>query len=278
MQARRAQIAFVGSAVHGIGKDETMSIYRKPVMLVAAAGAALMLMPVIGSVTPMIAGSQGVMAQAATMAETPRQISVSGTGRVELAPDMATVRIGVTHQDEEAGVAMQMTSDAVAAMLGRVEELGIAARDVQTAGLSLNPVWRERPVEPGQSGEMAISGYEASNLVTLRLRNLAQVGDVLGALISDGANRLDGLSFGLQDPQAAADAARRAAVADARRKAELYAGAAGVTLGAVTSLSETGGGGRPMMMEMASMRADSVPVAAGEVGVTAQVQMVFALE
>lgn len=255
-----------------------MSIYRKPVMLVAAAGAALMLMPVMGSVAPIIAGSQGVMAQAAAMAETPRQISVSGTGRVDLAPDMATVRIGVTHQDAEAGVAMQMTSDAVAAMLERIEELGIAERDVQTAGLSLNPVWRARPVEPGQSAEMAINGYEASNLVTLRLRDLAQVGDVLGALVSDGANRLDGLSFGLQDQQAAEDEARRAAVADARRKAELYAEAAGVTLGTVTSLSETGGGGRPMLMEMSSMRADSVPVAAGEVGVTAQVQMVFALE
>lgn len=255
-----------------------MSICRKPVMLVAAAGAALMLMPVLGAVAPTLIAGQHAVAQEMVTDRMPRQISVSGTGRVDLAPDMATLRIGVTHQDADAATAMGMTSDSVSLMLARIEELGIAARDVQTSGLSLNPVWRERPLDQEQGVQMVIAGYEASNLVTLRLRDLDQLGDALAALISDGANRLDGLSFGLQDPQAAEDDARRMAVADARRKATLFAEAAGVTLGSVTSLSETGGGGRPMMMEMASMRADSVPVAAGEVGVTAQVQMVFALE
>lgn len=254
----------------------------KRVLLSACFGAALLLPPLVGAVAPQLAGSQAAMAQPVMAAEQTRQISVSATGRVDMAPDMAMIRIGVTHQDEEAATALQMTNDAVAAMLARLEALGIAARDVQTTGLSLSPVWREQPVTPGQpgpSGQSAPWGYEASNLVTLRIRDLEQTGAVLADLVNDGANRLEGLSFGLQDPQAAEDEARRAAVTEARRKAALYAEAAGVTLGAVVSLSENGGGGaRPMMMEMASMRADSVPIAAGELGITAQVQMVFALE
>ncbi|MGR3526622.1 MAG: SIMPL domain-containing protein [Paracoccaceae bacterium] len=245
----------------------------KPLMVTVWAGAALLIVPLAGAGLPQGAGPYAAQAQSA---EAPRQISVSGTGRVDLAPDMATVRIGVTHQDEDAAAALQQTSDAVAAMLARLTELGIAARDVQTAGLSLNPVWRDRPEQQGQPMPW---GFEASNVVSLRLRDIAALGEVLDALVADGANRLDGVSFGLQDPEASMDEARRLAVADARRKATLFAEAAGVALGKVIDLTETGmATPRPQMMEMAAMRADSVPVAAGEVGITASVQMTFALE
>lgn len=245
----------------------------KPLMVTAWAGAALLLVPLAGAGLPQGAGPYAAQAQSA---EAPRQISVSGTGRVDLAPDMATVRIGVTHQDEDAAAALQQTSDAVAAMLARLTELGIAPRDVQTAGLSLNPVWRDRPEQQGQPMPW---GFEASNVVSLRLRDIAALGEVLDSLVADGANRLDGVSFGLQDPEASMDEARRLAVADARRKATLFAEAAGVALGQVIDLTETGmATPRPQMMEMAAMRADSVPVAAGEVGITASVQMTFALE
>ena len=248
----------------------------KPLRLCALAGAALVIVPPLGAGMPQMQGVFAAQAQVAGPEATPRQISVTGTGRVDLAPDMATVRIGVTHQDEDAGTAMQQTSDAVAAMLERLAGLGIEPRDVQTASLTLNPVWRDRP---DQQGQPVPWGFEASNVVSLRLRDIAMVGDVLDALVDDGANRLDGISFGLQDPEAGMDEARRRAVADARRKATLYAEAAGVGLGQVVSRSEMGGGmPRPQMMEMAAMRADSVPVAAGELGITATVQMVFALE
>jgi len=247
----------------------------KPVILGALGGVALVMLPLVSADVPQARGAFAVQAQEA--AETaPRQISVSGTGRVDLAPDMATVMIGVTHQDKAAGTALQQTSDAVAAMLERLAGLGIAARDVQTAALTLNPVWRDNPAQQGQPMPW---GFEASNVVNLRLRDIAALGTVLDALVTDGANRLDGISFGLQDPDASMDEARRRAVADAQRKAALYAEAAGVTLGPVISLTETGmASPRPQMLEMAAMRADSVPVAAGEVGITASVQMVFALE
>ena len=242
----------------------------KPVIVAACAGAAVLAMSPVGS--PF--GPQAAFAQEA-VAERPRQISVTGQGQVDVAPDMAVVRIGVTHQSEVAAEALQQTSDALARMLERLTGLGIEARDVQTANLSLNPVWRDssdgrRQPEPW--------GFEASNVVSLRLRDLAQVGAVLDALVSDGANRLEGISFALQEPQAVQDEARRLAVADAQRKAALYAEAAGVTLGPVLSLSEGHDAApRPMMMDMA-MRAEAVPVAAGEVGLRASVQMVFGVE
>lgn len=248
----------------------------KPVILGALSGMALVMVPLVSADVPQARSAFAAQAQTVVPETTPRQISVSGTGRVDLAPDMATVMIGVTHQDKEAGVAMQQTSDAVAAMLERLAGLGIEARDVQTAALTLNPVWRDNPAQQGQPMPW---GFEASNVVNLRLRDIAALGTVLDALVSDGANRLDGVSFGLQDPEVSMDEARRRAVADAQRKATLYAEAAGVTLGQVISLTETGmATPRPQLMEMAAMRADSVPVAAGEVGITASVQMVFALE
>lgn len=256
-----------------------MRILLQPMILTCGVVVGLGLMPLAVVDMTRGAGLFAAQAQAQTQAagaEQPRQISVTGTGRVDMAPDMATVRIGVTHQDEAAAVAMQQTSDAVMAMLERLTALEVAARDVQTSGLSLNPVWRDRPAADGQPAPW---GFEASNVVTLRLRDLAQLGAVLDALIADGANRLDGVSFALQEPEAAQDEARRLAVADARRKAQLYAEAAGVELGQLVSLSETGAASpRPMMLEMSAMRADSVPVAAGEVGLSATVQMVFALQ
>lgn len=248
----------------------------KPLMLTACSGAALVLLPLAGVDLSRHAGPYAAQAQTMAPAETLRQIAVSGTGNVETAPDMAVIRIGVTHQDEVAEEAMQQTSDALAAMLERLAGLGVEARDVQTSGLSLGPVWRDRP---DQQGQPVPWGFEASNIVTVRLRDMDNVGTVLDALVTDGANRLDGISFGLQETEAALDEARRKAVEDARRKAALYAEAAGVSLGAVVSLTETGGGQpRPMMMEMAAMRADSVPVAGGEIGISASVQMVFTLE
>ena len=168
----------------------------QPMILTAGAAAALVLMPL--AAVDMTQGKApfaaqfGAQAQTAAPAEQTRQISVTGTGRVDLAPDMATVRIGVTHQDVAAAEALQQTSDALAAMLERLEALGVAGRDVQTSGLTLNPVWRDSPDRQGQPVPW---GFEASNMVTLRLRDLDQLGAVLDALVSDGANRLAGVSF-----------------------------------------------------------------------------------
>lgn len=110
------------------------------------------------------------------------------------------------------------------------------------------------------------------------MRDLSALGSVLDAVIADGANSFQGLNFGLQDPEPTLDEARRRAVADGLRKAALYAAAAGVRLGPLTSLSEAGSNQpRPEMMQAARMSSDAVPVAPGEVTVSASVTMVFAI-
>ncbi|QBF32421.1 SIMPL domain-containing protein [Thalassococcus sp. S3] len=206
-----------------------------------------------------------------------RIISVVGEGQVDVAPDMATLTVGVTHEAEEASAAMAAVSDGVSQVIAQLEAQGVVATDMQTTGLSLNPVWSNRynssPDQPAR-----ITGFVARNAVTVRVRALDTLGGVLDAVISDGANDLSGLQFGMQEPEPLRDQARRLAVGDAIRKAELLAEAAGITLGPVQSMSESTGQVQPsMMMEMAAARDQSVPIAAGEVGMRASVNMVFSI-
>ncbi|MEC7667465.1 MAG: SIMPL domain-containing protein, partial [Pseudomonadota bacterium] len=169
--------------------------------------------------------------------------------------------------------ALDQTSAVGADILVKLEEFDIEARDVQTSDLSLNPIYTRN--NTGNEAPLIV-GFEASNRVTVRVRDLDRLGAVLGAVTGEGANQMYGLNFGFEDTDAMMDDARRKAVADARAKAELYAEAAGVTLGRVISLSEQGGF-RPVPMPVAEMRmaADSVPIAAGESALSASVSMVF---
>lgn len=212
----------------------------------------------------------------ATMAEdAPRQISVTGEGQVETAPDMALITLGVTHEAPEARAAMRATSEAVAQVLRDLAAQGIASRDLQTRQLSLTPVWSNRGSSTGAAPR--ITGFEASNTVLVRVRDLAALGGILDKVIESGANDFNGLQFSVQEPDPLMDEARRRAVADAMARARLLAEAAGVRLGPVLTISDHGGG-RPMpMAEMAMRDGGGVPVAAGEVTLSASVSMVFAI-
>ena len=203
----------------------------------------------------------------------PRQIMVMGEGQVEAVPDMATITLGVTHEAKAAREAMAATSDAVARILEQLGAMGIAERDLQTSNLTLNPVWSDRSGSVG--GYNQISGFAASNTVFVRVRDLDGLGQILDAVIDVGANDFNGLSFSVQEPEPLEMQARDAAVADAMAKAVALAKAAGVTLGPVRSITDNGGGGGPVMMEMAASRKGGVPIAAGEVTVSAMVSMVF---
>lgn len=209
----------------------------------------------------------------AVWADADRVITTMGQGVVEAVPDMATINLGVTNEARLAGDALRLTSDAVAAVLAQLNEAGIAPRDMQTQGVSLQPVWNRRNPE---NETPRITGFVARNTLTIRVRDLDTLGGILDRVVQDGANTFNGLQFSIQDPEPAIAAARQDAVKDAVAKAEQLAEAAGVALGPVQSISENGGGGRPVMMEMASARMESdVPVAAGEVSLTARVSMVF---
>lgn len=204
----------------------------------------------------------------------PAQITVTGEGHVEARPDMATVTLGVVTQGGTAAEAMAGNSIKLAAVLEQLRGSGIEERDIQTSGLSLNANWTQTEADPTPK----IAGYQASNMLTVRVRALDTLGTVLDKTISDGANTFNGLTFGLSDPEPSMNEARKRAVADAIARAKLLTTAAGVTLGPVLSITEGGGYGAPVpMYKMQADAAAAVPVAAGEVSSTASVTMVFKL-
>ena len=200
-------------------------------------------------------------------------ITVTGEGRVEAPPDMVVITLGVTHQADAARDAMAATSDAVGRILTRLDQLGLAARDVQTRRITLNPVWVNERYDNDKPPKIA--GFTAANTVAIRVRALDQLGEVLDAVVEDGANTFNGLQFLIADPEPLMDQARKQAVADAMARAALLAEAAGVTLGPLRSIDEYGGGGGPVMLEMAAARSGGVPIASGEVSLSASVTMVF---
>lgn len=198
-------------------------------------------------------------------------ITVTGEASVPVRPDIATLSLGVTTQAVTAAEAMAANSAALAVVLERLRAAGIAERDLQTSNLTLNPNWVGHDSGSGPT----ISGYVASNLLTVRVRALDSLGAVLDAAITDGANTLNGLTFELAEPGPKLDEARRAAVADAMARAGLLVEAAGAGLGPVRSISEGGGFVNPQPMFRQEVAPAAVPVAGGEIGVTASVTMVF---
>ncbi|MCU0906691.1 MAG: SIMPL domain-containing protein [Rhodobacteraceae bacterium] len=202
-------------------------------------------------------------------------VVVTGEGRVEAVPDMATITLGAQTDADTAAEALAATSAATVAILQNLTAAGIAPRDMQTDALSLSPRY-----DYGRSdGQPVLQGYTASNTVRVRVRDLALLGAQLDAAVAAGGNRFDGLSFGLQDPGPSEDAARARAVQDALRKAALYAQAAGLGLGPVVSIVEQGSfaGPAPMFRADALAAAPPVPVAPGEVSTVASVVVTIEL-
>lgn len=218
--------------------------------------------------TPALA--QGI----ATQADAPGTLSVSGRGEARAAPDLAIMRLGVRSEGEDAGSTLRANSAAQAAVIDALKEAGIEARDIQTAELSLD----QRMAYPDNAAPR-ITGYTASNMVAVQLRDLDRLGEILDMAIGAGATNLADLQFTRQDDAELRDQARKAAVEDALHRAQLYAEAAGVSLGEIRSISEVtlaSPGPRPMAM-MARRESDSVPVEAGELGLSAEIRMEFTL-
>lgn len=202
------------------------------------------------------------------------EIVVQGRGTVEQAPDMAVISLGARFQAHTAREALEEVNKRTQAAFTVVEKLGVEPRDMQTGNLYLNPIWDHGP---NQNEVARIRGYEAGNQVTIRIRDLSVLGSALDEMVTKGANVFNGLSFALQDPTDALAEARRKAVQDARAKAELYAGAAGVALGPVISINETNvAPPRPRFMARAEMAMDAgVPVAPGELSTQATITIVY---
>ncbi len=206
-----------------------------------------------------------------------RTITVNGEGRASAAPDMAIITIGVQTQGPTAAAALRENSTAMSATIKQLSDLGIADKDIQTSGLSINPRY---DYEKNRSNP-PIVGYSASNTITVRLRDLDKAGGVIDQAVQSGANNLGGISFTFSEPQPLYDAARRDAVRQARATATLLADEAGVSLGRLMTIQDgyvSSPSPRPQMARM-EMAADSaVPIAAGESSVTASVSLVYEIQ
>ena len=215
----------------------------------------------------------GVLLAGPVAAQEQRTVTVTGEGVVTAVPDMAVVRVGVTTDAGTAREALASNSAAMEDVMTRLAELGVEDRDLQTSTLNLGPRYADQ-----RDGEPVVAGFTARNILTVRVRELDRLGRILDAVAGDGANTFEGLNFGMVEPQPLNDEALRLAVTDARRKAEILAGEAGVALGEVVNVDEAGGlDPRPMDMAMGRMAAESVPVARGELEIAATVRMVFAI-
>lgn len=204
------------------------------------------------------------------------QVVVTGLGTVEMTPDMATINVGVRTDAANASQALENNSVATGEMLTLLSELGIEQRDIQTSNLSLSPVWDNRGSDADSRPH--IVAYRVSNNVTVTVRSLGDLGAILDDIVRNGANEFYGLTFGLQNPAPVLDEARVKAIQDAQYKASLYATAAGVELGDILSISEPGASApEPIVRAEFAARAVAVPVAAGEIGTSAQVTIVYAI-
>jgi len=189
-------------------------------------------------------------------------LEISADGTSARTPDLAMIQAGVVTQAATAGDAMRQNSTRMAAVLAALKRAGVAERDIQTSSIALSPQYRYAQNEPP-----VITGYQASNQVTVRFRDIAKSGAILDALVKEGANNISGPNLTIDKPEAALDEARTAAVATARARAELYAKAAGLRVDRILSISESGAmpaPPRPMMMMRAEAAADATQVVAGE--------------
>jgi uncharacterized protein YggE len=203
-------------------------------------------------------------------------LSVAAQAESRRAPDIASVSAGVVTQAADANTAMRQNAEQMARVVAAIRAAGVAERDVQTAGVNLNPQYRYAENQPP-----AITGYQASNTVNVTVRDIGKLGRILDALVATGANQVNGPSFDIDDKEPVLDEARRAGLDKARRRADMYAQSLGLRVRRIVSIDETGGMSipRPMpMMAMAKMaRDEATPISPGENVLSVSLNVVFEL-
>ncbi len=210
-------------------------------------------------------------APALAQSETPA-ISVTGEATISVPPDQAQVAAGVTSDGKTAREASEANNTTMGKVLLALKAAGIDGKDIQTSRLSLQP-----QSAPNRNTN-AIAGYRASNQVTVRVRDVTKVASTIDLLVGAGANDIGGINFMVSQASKLLDDAREQAVADARRKAEIYAKAAGVTLGAPLSIAEEGAPAPVFRGKMALAPMAATPVAQGEETLSVTVSVSWAIK
>lgn len=217
-------------------------------------------------------------------AQTVAQPLISGTrleliarGEVRRVPDVAVITTGVVNQAVDAATAMRDNAARLARVLAALKRAGVADKDVTTSAINLSPQYRYNNNQPP-----VITGYQANNQLTVRFRDMARSGAILDALVKEGANEINGPTMMIDNPEAAMDEARIAAVKSARARAEIYAGATGLKIKRIVSIIEgepASGRPVPMMMAKAAISdAAETTIMPGEQNVGVTVSVVFELQ
>lgn len=210
-------------------------------------------------------------------------LTVTAQGSSTREPDLASYTAGVTSQGATASEALSANSAQMSKVIAALRRAGIADKDVQTSNLSVSPIYAQPKRLPDgnyEDGPQKIVGYQANNTVSVRQRKLADMGKVIDALVTAGANQVNGPNFQLSQPEAAMDEARVEAMKSARARADLYARAAGLRVARIVSISESNGySPQPVMFvrKAAADMAAAPPVAAGELEMNVNVTVQFEL-
>lgn len=202
-------------------------------------------------------------------------LSISAQAEARRVPDVARLSAGVVTQDADANAAMRANAERMTRVTAAIAEAGIDKRDVQTSGVNLNPQYRYEENKPP-----VVTGYQASNTVSVTVRDISRLGRILDALVATGANQINGPSFDVDDKEPAYDEARRAAVELAKRRAQMYAGTLGMQVRRIVSISEGAGFNPPMPMPMmAHMEKATMdtPISPGESTLSVSLDLVFEL-
>ena len=228
-----------------------------------------------GAAVPAAALAQGATAMAQPIAGT--RLDISATGEVSRVPDIAIISAGVTTLDRSATVAIERNAAQMARVRAALKRAGIADKDIQTSSFNLNPEYR---YESNQ--QPVLTGYRASNQVSVRFRDIKATGAILDALVAEGANQINGPSLTIDKPEQAMDEARVKAIAVGQARAELYARTLGKRVVRLLSVSESGGYAVPppmpmMRAQMADSAAKSV-IDPGEQQIQVSLAMSFELQ
>ncbi len=202
-------------------------------------------------------------------------LNVSAQAEASRVPDVASLSAGVVTQAADGNAAMRQNAEQMSRVMAAIKAAGIADKDVQTSGVNLNPQYKY-----GDGEAPKITGYQASNTVRLKVRDITRLGKVLDALAAQGANQINGPSFEIDQPEPVYDEARLDALKKAQARAETYAKSLGLRVRRIVSISESGGANRPMPVMMAMSRGKAemdTPVSPGETTVSVSLEVTFEL-
>lgn len=230
----------------------------------------------LGTGFVLVVGPSALGADMSAPSPMPRLITVSGEGEITAVPDEAQLTAGVVTQGKTAAEALAANTRAMNGVFESLRKFGIPEKSIQTSNFNVSPQYP--PYQPNNTEPPHIIGYQVSNTVTVKVDDLGKLGAALDALVSSGANQVNGVSFMIRNPKPLLAQARAEAVKDAMDRAETYTKAAGIALGPIASISEGGvENPRPVFFAMAKAADSAVPIAAGQQTITANVTMSFVI-